>query len=55
MSSRAQIAAWNTAATVTSDGAGHYAFDSLESGRFTVSIAAPGYVSVTPVVALFRL
>ena len=44
----------NTAATVTSDAVGHYAFESLESGRFTISIAAPGYVSVTPVVALFR-
>ena len=39
--------------TIT-DATGHYAFDNLESGRFTVVIDAPGFVSVSPVVDLFR-
>jgi len=29
-------------------------YDSLERGRFTISIAAPGFVSVSPVVDLYR-
>jgi carboxypeptidase family protein len=44
----------NLNAKVRSDAAGRYAFDALESGRFTVSIQAPGYVSATPVVNLYR-
>ena len=44
----------NSNATVTSDGAGHYSFAKMASGTFTVKIAAPGYVSVTPVVHLYR-
>jgi hypothetical protein len=36
------------------DSSGHYSFTRLESGRFTVVIEAPGFVSVTPVVDLFR-
>lgn len=39
---------------VTSDGAGRYAFDGLQGGRFTVSITAAGYLGITPVVELFR-
>jgi hypothetical protein len=44
----------NANTRVTSDASGHYAFDALESGRFTVSIGAPGYVTATPVVDLYR-
>jgi hypothetical protein len=44
----------NTAAQVTSDAAGHYVFEGLESGRFTLAIAAPGYVTSTPIVELYR-
>ena len=43
----------NRDARVSSDGAGRFAFDRLESGRFKVIIEAPGYVSVTPVVELY--
>jgi hypothetical protein len=41
-------------AKVTSDGAGHYVFTGLETGRYTVYITAPGYVSVSPVLNLYR-
>ncbi len=41
-------------ARVASDSAGRYAFASLEGGRFTVLIGAPGFVSVAPIVELFR-
>ncbi|HUR34833.1 MAG TPA: carboxypeptidase-like regulatory domain-containing protein [Vicinamibacterales bacterium] len=44
----------NSNATVTSDGAGRYVFNRMASGTFTLKIAAPGYVSVTPVVHLYR-
>jgi hypothetical protein len=44
----------NLHARVTSDAAGRYAFTGLESGRFAVSIAAPGFVGVVPVVDLYR-
>ena len=44
----------NTNARVISDAAGHYDFSSLDSGRFTMAIAAPGYVVATPVVDLYR-
>lgn len=44
----------NANAHVTSDGGGHYAFAGLESGRFTVSITAPGFVSASPIVDLYR-
>ncbi len=40
--------------TVSSDSRGRFAFTHLDSGRFTVAIAAPGYVSATPVVDLYR-
>ena len=43
----------NTDAKVTSDATGHYVFPSLESDKFTVTIAAPGYVSITPIVDLY--
>ena len=43
----------NLGAQVRTDAAGRYAFTSLEGGRFTVTIAAPGFLSVTPVVDLF--
>jgi hypothetical protein len=44
----------NKDATVRTDEAGHYEFLALESGRFTLAIAARGYVTVTPVVELYR-
>ena len=44
----------NTNTTVTSDAAGRYSFEGLESGRFTVAIEAPGFVSATPVIDLYR-
>jgi hypothetical protein len=44
----------NTNARVTTDAGGRYAFTALESGRFTVAIAAPGYQRATPVVDLYR-
>ena len=42
----------NKNASVISDAAGHYKFAALESGRFTLTIAARGFVSATPVVEL---
>jgi hypothetical protein len=42
----------NLNASVASDGQGRYLFPSLEGGKFTVRIAAPGYASITPVVRL---
>ena len=44
----------NANTRVTSDAAGHYDFSALDSGRFTMAIAAPGFVSATPVVDLYR-
>lgn len=44
----------NKDASVTTDAAGRYQFAPLESGRFTLTIAAPGFVSVTPVVDLYH-
>jgi hypothetical protein len=44
----------NTSATRTTDAAGRYAFDALESGHFTLAISAPGHVGVTPAVNLYR-
>jgi hypothetical protein len=44
----------NAAAAVTSDAAGHYVFERLDGGRFTVAIEAPGYVSATPIIDLYR-
>ena len=38
----------------TSDGSGHYAFDPLETGRFTLTISAPGFAILTPAVNLDR-
>jgi hypothetical protein len=38
----------------TTDAGGNYAFQSLESGRFSVLIEASGFVSITPLVDLFR-
>ncbi|MCC7416061.1 MAG: carboxypeptidase regulatory-like domain-containing protein [Acidobacteria bacterium] len=37
-----------------SDAAGRYAFTGLSSGRFTVTIEAPGYERATPIVDLTR-
>ena len=39
---------------VTSDSLGRYAFANLESGRFTMIIEAPGFISVAPVVDLYK-
>lgn len=44
----------NSNATVTTDETGRYAFTGLEGDKFTVAVAAPGYVSAKPVVNLFR-
>ena len=44
----------NKNASAKSDGAGRYAFDALDKGRFTVSISAPGYVAITPVIDLYE-
>jgi hypothetical protein len=44
----------NLDASARTDASGRYAFTGLESGRFTVAIAAPGYVTATPIVNLFR-
>ncbi len=41
-------------ATVATDAAGHYLFPALPGGRYTLAIAAPGYVTVTPIVDLYR-
>jgi hypothetical protein len=37
-----------------SDAFGHYVLVGLETGRFTVTIVAPGYVSATPIVDMYR-
>ena len=44
----------NLNARTTTDGAGRYVFTALDTGTFTLAIGAPGYVSVTPVVALYK-
>ena len=44
----------NSNATVTTDSSGRYVFTALERDRFTVAIAAPGYLSASPVVNLDR-
>jgi hypothetical protein len=42
----------NLGEQIRTDAAGRFAFASLEGGRFTMTIAAPGFVSVTPLVDL---
>jgi hypothetical protein len=44
----------NLNATVDTNAAGQFAFESLDSGKFTLTIAAPGFASATPVVQLYR-
>jgi hypothetical protein len=44
----------NSNVQTTTDAAGNYVFQSLESGRFSVLIEAHGFVSITPQVDLFR-
>jgi hypothetical protein len=44
----------NLNARVTTDVSGHYLFPTLSSGRFIVTISAPGYEAVTPVVDLYQ-
>ena len=39
-------------ARTTTDTSGHYAFNGLETGRFVLTISAPGFVSLTPSVKL---
>jgi len=41
-------------AKTTTDTSGHYAFNGLETGRFTLTISAAGFVSLTPTVNLDR-
>jgi hypothetical protein len=43
----------NLGAEVISDSSGRYVFTSLESGWFTVHIAAPGFLSVNPLINLY--
>jgi hypothetical protein len=38
---------------VFTDAGGHYVFPPLESGRVSVNISAPGFVSVTPAIDLY--
>jgi hypothetical protein len=42
----------NKNARATSDSTGRYVFAALDAGRFTLTITAPGYVTITPVVDL---
>ena len=44
----------NRNARVKSDATGRFSFADLESGRLTISIAASGYTSITPVIDLYR-
>jgi hypothetical protein len=44
----------NLNARTTTDRAGRYVFTALDSGTFTLTIGAPGYVSATPVVVLYK-
>jgi hypothetical protein len=44
----------NTDARTATDERGRYVFSGLEGGTFTVAIAAPGYLTATPVVNLYR-
>jgi hypothetical protein len=48
------ISGANVNARTTTDRAGRYVFTALDTGTFTVAIAAPGYVSAAPVVALYQ-
>lgn len=48
------ISGINESLQVQSDSTGHFAFDALTGDRFNVTIEAPGYVSVTPTVHLYR-
>jgi hypothetical protein len=41
-------------ANTTSDPSGHYVFSDVETGRFTLTISAPGFVTLTPAVNLDR-
>jgi hypothetical protein len=43
----------NSNARVMTDHSGHFAFDALETDKFTVAINAPGFVGLTPFVNLF--
>jgi Carboxypeptidase regulatory-like domain len=43
----------NQGQQVTTDASGHYDFPKLESGRFVMTIDAPGFVSVNPIVDLY--
>ena len=41
-------------ARTTTDISGHYVFNGLATGRFNLTISAPGFVSLTPNVDLDR-
>jgi len=43
----------NKDAQATTDATGHYAFASLQSGKFNLLIAADGFTSITPQINLF--
>jgi hypothetical protein len=44
----------NLNASATTDGSGHYAFEALEHGKFTIAIEAAGFLTATPLVNLYR-
>lgn len=44
----------NKGVQVATDASGHYEFSTLESGRFTMTIAASGFVSANPIVDLYH-
>jgi hypothetical protein len=44
----------NVNARTVSDPSGRYVFEALATGRFTLSISAPGYIGATPVVDLYQ-
>jgi len=43
----------NKSAHVTTDQTGGYTLGGLQSGRFSLTVAAPGYVTATPTVDLY--
>jgi hypothetical protein len=42
----------NSNATVSTDAGGHYNFPKLATGKFNLTISAPGFVTLTPEVFL---
>ena len=44
----------NTSARVWTDSSGHFVFETLEPGRFTMTVSAAGHPTASPVVDLYR-